>query len=220
MTEVDYSSAAIESRLAVCGELHRLGSSLRDARSRPGVERPVFEAIVRGLARRFRAIEDLDSTYVWTQAVYGALAVDSRMAVARSLGLDPSALNAPHEGKRGFDFSWVSRDAPTTPVLVAESEWGKANNADANDREVRRDFEKLLGASAPYRVLVHSTHAGTRHELEQKLSDAAAQSAAPTSFLFVSLEWDSTEEICGMRAWRLRDIGGRPVREDMPIPTD
>lgn len=218
MPGVEYGAAALESRLTLCSELHRLGRSLRDARARPGVERPVFETIVRALAARFRQVDDLDSTHVWTAAVYWALAVDARAPVARSRGLAASDLNAPYDG--AFDFSWVPRDSGTPRLLVAESEWGDRRSPKQNDDRVLKDLRKLVPAQAPYRVLVHSVHANTRASLELQLATEAAASDSPASFLFVSLEWERRDTVAGMRAWCLRDAGGHPVRAELPIPID
>ncbi len=217
MAKVDYSASAIESRLAICGQLHRLGTSLRDARSRPGVERPVYETIVRSVATRFREIEDLDSTRVWTAAVYLALGVDARQPVARSLGLAAAELNAPCDPE--FDFSWVERARPSRRLLVAESELGKTNHAGANDSEVRKDFARLLSTDAAYRVLVYAAHERSRTELEGWLGEQARASAAPSSFLFLGIDWQRVPIVEGTRAWWLRAVGGVYVRETLPIPS-
>jgi hypothetical protein len=220
MTIVDYSDAALGARLARAAELHRLATSLRDARGRADVERPVFEAIVCALAARFRAVEDLSSSYVWTAAVYWALAVDARRAVARSLGIDPIALDAPRENPRrgGFDFRWVRRANPSECVLAAESEWGHATNRKANVARVSREFEKLLRTEARYRVLVHAYHDSTIAELEHRLAEAAATSSAPSSFLVVGLSWREGSAGMAGHTWRLRRAGIAHNREDLAIP--
>lgn len=114
-------------------------------------------------------LEECAETTVWTAAVLGALA---RVGRAHEMCVDPPgwedgggragehlwdlAISSwPRYGRPPYEFPRYF-EAATLPrlALVAESEWGAANDPAYTGKAVLEDFSKILAARAPLKVMV------------------------------------------------------------------
>jgi len=185
----------------------------------PKTKQDFAVALARNLKSRFTEVADLDSTHVWTSAVYQALAIDCRTEFAELVGCTAQDLNAPIEprsGAGGVDFSWVKKGHPEK-LLVAESEWGKQRSSGGNRVEVVRDLQKLVDSNAPWRVMVYGFHAETVDALDRELQTMAESSLTPATFVFVGVSWQGGP-VETLRAWTVKSnrAGGPWVRRNLP----